>query len=161
MKVYHGSLDIVRRPQIRVPNRTLDYGCGFYATTSERQAADWALRRMAENNADCCYVNVYEYDEFGAQQLQRLIFAEPDKEWVEFVMKNRTCAGFSHGYDIVYGPVANDRVYFQFVLYEAGAISVDTLISELKTYKLVDQYLFHTQRALELLQFVESIKISK
>lgn len=53
-------------------------------------------------------------------------------------MANRTQKGFAHDYDIVYGPVANDIVYLQFGLYEAGAISIGTLVRELKTYKLVD-----------------------
>ena len=87
------------------------------------------------------------------------VFTEPTEEWATFVMANRTQKEFTHDYDIVYGPVANDRVYFQFGLYESGAISVDTLIRELKTYKLVDQYLFHTEKALTALHFVESRKI--
>lgn len=119
MKVYHGSLEVVEHPLILKPNRKLDYGEGFYTTTSEQQA----------------------------------------KEWVEFVMANRTKKNFTHDNDIVYGPVANDRVYFQFGLYESGAISVDTLIRELKTYKLVDQYLFHTEKALTALHFVEALKV--
>ena len=74
-------------------------------------------------------------------------------------MANRTRKGFTHDYDIVYGPVANDKVYLQFGLYENGAISVETLIHELKTYKLVDQYLFHTEKALTTLHFMKAIKI--
>ena len=38
MKVYHGSLECVETPKIREPNRTLDYGSGFYTTTSYEQA---------------------------------------------------------------------------------------------------------------------------
>ena len=121
MKIYHGSLEVVEHPMILQPNRKLDYGEGFYTTTSEKQA----------------------------------------KEWAEFVMANRTQKGFTHNYDIVYGPVANDRVYLQFGLYESGAISMETLIRELKTYKLVDQYLFHTDKALASLHFVEAAKIGK
>lgn len=34
MKVYHGSLEQVETPEIRPSNRTLDYGFGFYVTTS-------------------------------------------------------------------------------------------------------------------------------
>lgn len=79
--------------------------------------------------------------------------------WAELVMANRTQKGFTHDYDIVYGPVANDRVYLQFGLYESGAISIDTLIRELKTYKLIDQYLFHTEKALTALHFIEATKI--
>ncbi|MCM1532120.1 MAG: DUF3990 domain-containing protein [Bacteroides sp.] len=32
MKVFHGSLEIVSVPEIRTPNRRLDYGSGFYKT---------------------------------------------------------------------------------------------------------------------------------
>lgn len=76
-------------------------------------------------------------------------------------MANRTKKDFTHNYDIVYGPVANDRVYLKFGLYESGAISVETLIRELKTYKLVDQYLFHTEKALTALHFIEATKIER
>ena len=104
---------------------------------------------------------MYEFNEERLTDLKRLTFSEPTKEWADFVMANRTQKDFIHDYDIVYGPVANDRVYLQFGLYETGAISVETLIRELKTYKLVDQYLFHTEKALTALHFIESIKIEK
>lgn len=74
-------------------------------------------------------------------------------------MKNRTERDYTHDYDIVYGPVADDSVYTQFTLYEGGVISMPTLIQELKTYKLVDQYLFHTEKSLLAIQFVESKEI--
>lgn len=46
MKIYHGGLEIVNVPEIRKPNRTLDYGSGFYTTTSFDQAKDWVIRRI-------------------------------------------------------------------------------------------------------------------
>ena len=52
-----------------------------------------------------------------------------------------------------YGPVANDRVYAAFALYEQGLLSKQELIAELKTYKLIDQMLFHTEKALQTLTF--------
>lgn len=161
MKIYHGSLEVVERPLILQPNRLLDYGKGFYTTTSKRQAIEWVGRRMLESNATWGYVNVYELDEEKLSDLKKLVFSEPTEEWANFVMANRTQKGFTHDYDIVYGPVANDKVYLQFGLYESGAIGVETLIRELKTYKLVDQYLFHTEKALAALHFIESIKIEK
>ena len=161
MRVYHGSLEIVRHPIILLPNRKLDYGEGFYTTTSEKQAKEWVERRMVEQHANAGYINIYEFDDKTMQKLKTLLFSVPSKEWVEFVMANRTRRGFSHDYDIVYGPVANDRVYLQFGLYESGTIGVDTLINELKTYKLVDQYLFHTEKALESLKYIDSIIIKK
>ncbi|MDE5761861.1 DUF3990 domain-containing protein [Bacteroides sp.] len=159
MKIYHGSLEVVEHPMILLPNRKLDYGEGFYTTTSEKQSKEWAERRMLEKHSTYAYVNVYEFDDKKLTDFKSLIFSEPNREWVEFVMANRTQKGFIHDYDIVYGPVANDRVYLQFGLYESGVISVETLIRELKTYKLIDQYLFHTERALTSLHFIEAIKI--
>ena len=70
-------------------------------------------------------------------------------------MNNRTKKGFEHTYDVVYGPVANDKVYAAFALYEGGLIDKQNLIKELKTYKLVDQYLFHTEKALKFLYFIK------
>ena len=161
MKIYHGSLEIVEHPMILFPNWKLDYGEGFYTTTSEKQAKEWVERRMFEQHANTGYINIYEFDDKIMSALNTLIFSEPSKEWVEFVMANRTKRGFTHDYDIVYGPVANDRVYLQFGLYESGAIGVETLIRELKTYKLVDQYLFHTEKALASLKYIESTIIRK
>ena len=161
MKIYHGSLDVVENPMILQPNRLLDYGTGFYTTTSEQQSKEWVERRMREKIAHGGYVNIYEFDDTKMQELKCLIFHEPTREWADFVMANRTQKGFTHDYDVVYGPVANDRVYLQFGLYESGAIGIETLIRELKTYKLVDQYLFHTEKALASLRFIEAVKIGK
>lgn len=155
-KVYHGSLEEVRNPEIRQPNRSLDYGHGFYTTTSYEQARKLVERRMKDNDATVGYVNVYELDDEFIKRMRLLIFEKPTEEWVNFVMKNRTERGFTHDYDVVYGPVADDSVYTQFTLYEGGIISMPTLIQELKTYKLVDQYLFHTEESLQAIRYVES-----
>ena len=155
MKIYHGSIEIVEKPEIRVSNRTLDYGQGFYTTSSYEQAEAWVKRRMDEKKALQGYICVYELDESVMQNMNTLTFETPTEDWVDFVMKNRTQKGYIHEYDIVYGPVANDRVYASFALYVGGLINKHTLISELKTYKLVDQYLFHTEKALQALTFIE------
>lgn len=159
-KVYHGSTEEVRYPEIRQPNRSLDYGSGFYTTTSYEQAKKLVERRMKDKNTAIGYVNIYELDDEVVKHMKSLIFDRPTEEWVNFVMKNRTERGFTHDYDIVYGPVADDSVYTQFTLYEGGIISMPTLIQELKTYKLVDQYLFHTEKSLLAIKFVESKKIT-
>lgn len=159
MKIYHGSIEKVECPEIRESNRTLDYGQGFYTTTSYGQAEAWVKRRMNEKRASCGYVCVYELDESALQNLNTLVFEQPSDEWVDFVMKNRTQKGYVHEFDIVYGPVANDRVYAAFALYEGGLINKQALIAELKAYKLVDQYLFHTEEALQTLTFIEAKEV--
>lgn len=158
-KIYHGSVEMVRHPEVRQSNRSLDYGSGFYATTSYAQAKKLTVRRMKDKGVPVGYVNVYELDDEAIKHMKSLIFEKPTEEWVNFVMKNRTERNFIHDYDIVYGPVADDSVYTQFTLYEGGIISMPTLILELKTYKLVDQYLFHTEKSLLAIKFVESKEI--
>ena len=159
MKLYHGSLEIVKKPEIRKANRTLDYGNGFYTTTSFEQAEAWVKRRMDEAKQTKGYVNVYDIPETFPSTLRQLVFLSPTEEWVDFVMRNRTEKGFVHDYDIVYGPVANDRVYAAFALFEGGLLNKQDLIKELKAYKLVDQYLFHTEEALQTLTFVEAKEV--
>ena len=159
MILYHGSLERITSPEIREPNRTLDYGAGFYATTSFGQAEEWVRRRMRESMANKGYVNEYALDLEILRHLNCLLFESPTEEWLDFVMKNRTERGFSHDYDVVYGPVANDKVYAAFALYEGGLLSKQNLIAELKTYTLVDQYLFHTPKALEAISFIKAKEI--
>ena len=159
MKIYHGSIEKVESPEIRESNRTLDYGQGFYTTTSYEQAEAWVRRRMNEKRTSRGYVCVYKLDERALQNLNTLIFDQPTEEWVDFVMQNRTQKGYVHEFDIVYGPVANDRVYAAFALYEGGLINKQALIAELKAYKLVDQYLFHTEKALHALTFIEAKEV--
>ena len=159
MKVFHGSLVKVCNPEIRETTHTLDYGKGFYTTTSYEQAETWVKRKLDEYKASIGYVNIYEFDEVALKNYKSLIFKEPTEEWVDFVMQNRTVIGFKHDYDIVYGPVANDKVYAAFALYEGGVLGKQDLIKELKAYKLVDQYLFHTAEALKSLTFVEAKEI--
>ncbi len=159
MILYHGSIDIVENPEIRIPSRTLDYGSGFYTTTSFRQAEDWVRRKLNANTL-VGYVNVYEFDETLMNSLNAMLFESPTEEWVDFVMNNRTNKDFYHDFDIVYGPVANDKVYAAFALYEGGIIDKQNLIFELKAYKLVDQYLFHTDKAVKTLKFIEAKEVT-
>lgn len=158
MKLYHGSLEVVSEPRIITPNRTLDYGRGFYTTTSYEQAEQWVRRRRGTQHS-VGYVNVYELADILPEEIKQLRFDTPTEEWVDFVMRNRTERGFEHSFDIVYGPVANDRVYAAFALYESNLLDKEGLIRELRTYELVDQYLFHTEQSLQHLTFIEAKEV--
>lgn len=159
MKLYHGSLEVVSEPRIITPNRTLDYGRGFYTTTSYEQAEQWVRRRRGTQHS-VGYVNVYELADILPEEIKQLRFDTPTEEWVDFVMRNRTERGFEHSFDIVYGPVANDRVYAAFALYESNLLDKEGLIRELRTYELVDQYLFHTEQSLQHLTFIEAKEVT-
>ena len=160
-KIYHGSLEKVPSPEIRQPNRTLDYGCGFYTTTSYKQAEDWVSRhRKDKPRPGCGYVNVYEVELDAVRAGNCLWFDAPTEEWVDFVYANLNDRNFTHNYDFVYGPVANDKVYAAFALYEAGLLGKRQLIMELKAYELADQLLMHTPASLKSLTFVEAKEIA-
>lgn len=161
MILYHGSLAQIPSPEIRKRSHTLDYGEGFYTTSSYDQAKAWVKRKLQNSSQPLGYINKYELNTAALDSLKCLHFKEPSEEWLDFVMKNRTDINFHHDFDVVSGPVANDRVYAAFALYEGGVLSKANLISELKTYKLIDQYLFHTPRSLQAISFVgsEQIKI--
>ena len=158
MKLYHGSLEIVSEPRIITPNRTLDYGRGFYTTPSYEQAEQWVRRRKGAQHS-VGYVNIYELADILPDEIKQLRFETPTEEWVDFVMRNRTERGFEHSFDIVYGPVANDRIYAAFALYESNLLDKEGLIRELRTYELVDQFLFHTEQSLQHLTFIEAKEV--
>lgn len=161
MILYHGSLEVVDKPAILNPNHTMDYGKGFYTTTSKEQADKWVVRKIASAKQSVGYTNVYSFDEASLSLLKVLLFEAPDEAWLDFVMANRTDINFSHDYDIVYGPVANDRVYAAFALFEEGMLDKQGLIRELRAFKLADQLLFHTPKALEYLKFEKSEEVSR
>lgn len=152
--LYHGGSHIIEKPEIREPNRTLDFGKGFYVTSSQNQAERWVKGHLREK-FDVGYVNLYEFDQDTLpMDLNIKIFSEANEEWIDFVLANRLTMGYEHNYDIVVGPVANDNVYAQITLFEGGIISKERLIDELKSYKLVDQYLFHTEKSLSQLRYI-------
>lgn len=161
MTLYHGSLEKVEKPAILEPNRTMDYGKGFYTTTSKDQADKWVIRKITAVNQPKGFTNIYSFDETVLDTLKVLKFDSPDEAWLDFVMNNRTDKNFTHDYDIVYGPVANDRVYAAFALYEDGMLDKQGLIAELRAYKLSDQLLFHTAEALEYLHFESVEEVTK
>lgn len=121
-------------------------------------AHEWIVKKSKTNN-ERKYVNIYKINEDELNSMKVLRFDKPTDEWVDFVMRNRQDETFTHDLDIVYGLVANDRVYLQFGLFEQGFISKATLLTELKVYKLVDQMLFHTEKSMQLLHFVDAIEV--
>ncbi|MDR1997818.1 MAG: DUF3990 domain-containing protein [Candidatus Margulisbacteria bacterium] len=159
MKLYHGSIAIVNVPQILTPDpkRTVDFGRGFYTTTDLGQASRWAKIRQNQNQQSG-FVSVFEAPDNLLQtpELKILKFGSASREWLDFVMQNRNTPDFKHDYDLVAGPVANDRVYTTLALYESELLDVAETINRLKTCKLVNQVLFHSAKSLRYLTFVEA-----
>lgn len=158
LDLYHGGELPVRSPMPMSPraNRTLDFGAGFYATTSREQAFRWVGIRLRQNAYRQGCVSHYVCDfSTMAETLDVLAFNGAGEDWFDFVMANRHDRSFIHCHDVVFGPVANDNVYETLTLFEDGIIGKSEAIAKLKTYKLVNQLLFHTEASLRFLTFVD------
>ena len=154
MILYHGSTEIVEKPRIIAGDKFLDFGYGFYTTTSKEQALRWAKIKKSRTKSAVSYLNIYEIDDsvFSDHSFSVLNFEEPSQEWLEFVIKNRR-GSIVHDYDMVYGPVANDTLYRIFTIYESGVLTLEETIRRLKVSELFDQLSFHSERVLERLIF--------
>ncbi len=158
LELYHGGALPMLAPRVVSPraNRPLDFGSGFYATTSLDQAKRWVAIRIRQHVYSRGFVSRFLFDAESAARLDLLRFGGPCEEWFDFVMANRHDRNFKHDHDIVWGPVANDNVYETLTLFEDGIIDKAEAIVRLKTYKLVDQLLFHTESSLSLLKYIDA-----
>lgn len=160
MKLYHGSTVEVKNPNISKGRANTDFGKGLYATTSFEQAQRWAHIRQNRDNTPKAIVSVYEFDENVLNDLNLNIrrFTGVDRDWLHFIVGCRK-QKITHGFDIVMGPVANDRLYFTINMYENGELTEEAAIIQLKAYLLYDQLSFHTSKAIGLIKFVEAVEV--
>lgn len=80
-----------------------------------------------------------------------LVSSSSGREGADFIFLNRNNKSKeqAHDFDIVYGPIANDRVGVQIGKYEAGDITLDQFLENLKYMKgITFQYFFGTEAAL-------------
>ncbi len=157
MKLYHGSNIEVKEPKIIKSDRRLDFGTGFYLTTSYEQAERWAEWTTARRGVGRETITVFEFDETEIDSLNVLSFQQPDKDWLKYAANNRNNENVSDDYDIVIGPVVNDRKAPVITAYFAGIYDEEETIKRLLPQKLKDQYAFKTLTALECLKLCEVI----
>ncbi len=160
MVIYHGSTVLVDKPEIRTRNIFLDFGVGFYTTSSYEQAERWARIKMRRENQPIGYVSTYEFDyETASKNSAIKQFHSADIEWLTFVTNCRRGEAASEPIDIHIGPVADDNVYQSIRLFETGVLNADDTIKRLKTEVLHDQWTFHTDKALSFCRFIKSVEV--
>lgn len=154
MLLYHGRLVAVEQPQIRVPQAFLDFGAGFYLTSSHEQALRWAQVKMRRSENRLGYVSIYDFDLSSAEQNTAIRkFASADLDWLNFVINNRRGIQQDETIDMHIGPVADDNVYKSIRLFETQVIDAEETVKRLKTEILQDQWVLHTEKALSYLRF--------
>ena len=161
MLLYHGSTMAVRKPIVSRGRGKTDFGKGFYTTTSREQAEKWAqIKRDRMGDEAHAIVSVFELDDavLNNPAYHTRHFDGATAEWLDFVVRNRR-GEVHHNFDLIMGPVANDKLYATITLYENGILDANAAIEQLNTHQLFDQLSFHTTKACKLLTFVETFEL--
>lgn len=158
MILYHGSNVEVKKPDLSYSRTSLDFGAAFYTTTDIEQAKKWAKRITKIRNNGTPLVSVFETGKEW-QNLSFLNFASADKNWLSLVVKYRTGQKIEEKFDVISGPVANDRTVNVINQYIAGTFPEDIALQLLLPMKFSDQYALKTEKAVSAVTWKESISL--
>ncbi len=151
MKLYHGSNVRVEKIDLSKSRPAKDFGRAFYLSSEKEQAVEMAQFKVETFGGDVV-VNCFEFDESSLDTLKFLCFESYTEDWAKFVLANRNSADMLHDFDVVYGPIANDKIGRQIFNLQAGYINFDTFINRIQYSKgITFQWAFCTERAIKLL----------
>jgi len=163
--VYHGGYREIKEIDLSMAKPNKDFGMGFYTTNIREQAEAWADIK-GEIYSVAGVVTGFKFAEsaFSDNYYKTLRFSEYSKEWFEFVVKNRdiSTSTFVHGYDIVEGPVADDKVSSKINDYIRGEISAELFFREISKYPHpTHQICFCTGKSLNAITRINLSTLSK
>lgn len=154
MILYHGSnikIDVI---DLTKSKRYKDFGQAFYLSAEEEQARKMAIAKVVQFGGEES-VTSFNFNEscLSSNELQIKCFTEYSREWAEFVFNNRDeNQDFSHEYDIVYGPIADDYIGLQIRDFKRNNITFEQFLANIRYHKgITFQYAFCTQKAIEQL----------
>ncbi len=160
MIVYHGSTEIIKKPDVIHSKKYLDFGMGFYITSFENQAGKWAVRkgmRLEKNGI----VNVYDLSEDWSE-FRVLSFEKENDKWLDFVCACRKGNDINREYDIIIGNVADDDVFKTVDMYFRGLWDKKKVLDELRYYKMNNQICIVNQKTLDkVLKFKKAYEVDK
>ncbi len=160
MILYHGSNMSIGKIDLKRGRRGKDFGQGFYLSADQNQAQMMAERTVDREERGEATLTTYQFDEnilSKPSDLKVKVFEGYSKEWAEFIMMNRRNKSEKpmHDYDIVYGPIADDKVGLQISRYQLQYIPMEELIRQLSFIRPTFQFFFGTERAIKLLQKID------
>ncbi|MDR3367323.1 MAG: DUF3990 domain-containing protein [Prevotellaceae bacterium] len=158
MKVYHGSYTCIETVDFSKCKPRKDFGRGFYVTKIRRHAENWA-NVIGENNNTEGVVTEFEYteDSFTENICKIKHFSGYTEEWLDFIVMNRDKKSPepAHDYDIVEGPVANDKIQNTLRFYLRGTISKAKFLEMLTFHEETHQLCFCTLNSLQTLERID------
>ena len=156
MKVYHGCYTKIDTIDLEKCEIGKDFGRGFYVTKIREQAEFWAKRKGLANDTTG-FITEFDFNENAFQyfRLKVIRFESYNEAWLDFVTMNRNLRAEqpTHNYDIVEGPVADDKITTRINIYLAGQILKQDFLNELKFAKETHQICFCTTRSLQMLEY--------
>ncbi len=156
MILYHGSFVAVEKPDLIHSRENVDFGKAFYTTPLYEQAEKWCkkFKKLGKDS----FISSYEFDQKKSENLKILKFDSYSEDWLDFILNCRRGLDKSD-YDVVFGGVANDKVFNTVELFFDGLIEKSVALSRLKYEKPNLQIAFRTEKALSCLYFKEVKKI--
>ena len=164
MKVYHGSYIEIEEIDLSKCLPQKDFGRGFYVTKFKHHAENWA-RVIGRKHNTQGFVTEFDYTESPfAQRICKIKhFDDYSEDWLDFVVANRQNEEEKdvHDFDIVEGPVADDKVQNRIRDYLNREISKQEFLQELIYHEKTHQICFCTKVSLQLLKNTDRIRVSK
>ena len=157
LTLYHGSNISFESVDLSKSKDKRDFGKGFYTTVIRKQAEDWANILFERFNGDGIFI--YEIELLITNDLLVKKYDDLSEEWLLMIQKNRTLGGIQHNFDIVQGPVANDKTARTIALYIAGIINADDAIKRLSFNQVNNQVSLHTSAAISHLKILKKYKL--
>ena len=153
MILYHGSNIAIEDIDLEKSRPCKDFGKGFYLSEDEEQAKQMASFKALTLGGDPIVSKfIFDEDVMSSSNLNIKIFKDYSKEWADFVFSNRE-KDIPTEYDIIYGPIANDKIGLQIRKLKDGSIDKTEFLNRLKYMKgITFQYFFGTKRAIEYLK---------
>jgi hypothetical protein len=159
MILFHGGTDIIENPVIKQRSGGRDFGMGFYCTDLRSQAEKWA-RRQGRIRRQSAVFNIYDFDiDYAKRSFNFRIYNDYSAEWLELIINCRKNPTYIHGFDIVYGKIANDDVGETVQAIIDGLMPVDFALQKLVFMPSNNQYCFCTEKSFGSLRFIESVKL--
>ena len=168
MIIYHGSKDIIEKPEFGKGNQKNDYGLGFYCTENVELAKEWAC----SNNETNGYANQYDIDLSDYKVLDLREEKYSILNWMALLLKFRTfdvntpisaqakeyiLENFYvdvEEYDIIIGYRADDS-YFSFAKdFINNTISVEQLGEAMRLGELGIQIVLKSKKAFDTVKYI-------
>ncbi len=166
--LYHGSPDIIEKPEYGKGKSYNDYGLGFYCTEHSELAKEWACTENVDG-----YANRYEFDTVGLTVLNLSSNEYTILNWLAILLQNRRLRLSTpvsrqgkeyllqnflpdyQKYDVIIGYRADDS-YFSFArAFVTNGISLRQLGYAMKLGKLGEQYVLKSPKAFDAIRFID------